>query len=196
MKKAVSATAVFIALSIFSSVSFCEDYLQFDNRIPDKPYFTIGDVIYSGKFASETSQDGVYYTCCRYIGFSDNSVRLRCEYEADDSLTMPHMPSESEVIIVPLDKKEKGYFSTYALPKTSSSAKVLPVKLVIGIYDRQKALITVSEYGLKHIPQRSGSTSYKKGTTSLLGDKPESLLDRESASTQEAPFASDLPFMQ
>jgi len=187
MKRVVLVSIFSIALNIFSSALFCENYLDFDSRIPDKSYFMIGDIIYEEKFESQNSLNGIYHVCYRYVGFSDDSVSFRSEYVADDNLSMPNVPPEMKTIIVPLDRQNKGYLSSRSLPKPPPEAKVSPVKLVISVYDRQKALISVSQYGLKHISQPLGSASYKKSSSSLLGQKQESRKEPEPFSMPELP---------
>jgi len=162
VNRAVRVLIFSAGIVMFSSLSFCESLLLLDSRIPDKTWFMIGDIIYEAGLEAQNSLEGSYQVSYRYIGFSDNAIRIRYEYTANDDFSKPHMPVETYTIVVPLDEEEKGYLSVPAFPKRPAKAKVLPIKLVIGIYDRQKALITVNEYGTKHISQRRASASYKK----------------------------------
>lgn len=163
--KRVGLTAVCCAIVImFSSSVCCESRLQVNSQVPSKPYFMIGDIIYTVRLDSQNSLDGTYSLCYRYIGFSDRRIRIRAEYLADDDFNRPHVPSEDTTIVVTFDEEEKGYLLVPALPKRPDEIRVLPLELVIGLYDRQKGLITVDEYGKQHISQRRPTASYKKST--------------------------------
>lgn len=162
MKRGVTIAIFFIVAVMFCSRLFCENMLLLDSQVPDKPYFMIGDIIYKARLESQNSLDGSYQVYYRYIGFSGKRVSIRSEYVADDDSHKPHVPPQSTTIVVAFDKEEKGHVLVPALPKRPHEVKVLPLELVIGIYDRQKQLITVSEYGKQHISQRRGSITYEK----------------------------------
>lgn len=169
MKQVVLIVLFLIVVIVSSPALFCENILLLESRIPDKPYFMIGDIIYEVKLESQNSLDGSYNIRYRYVGFSGNSVSISSEYTADDALTKLDTSPVIQTINVPFDNQEKGYLLVPALPQARPEIKVLPLKLVIGVYDRQKALITVNEYGLKHTSARRSSASYVKPSASSSG---------------------------
>ncbi|MBN3040732.1 MAG: hypothetical protein JW867_06355 [Candidatus Omnitrophica bacterium] len=142
---------LFVSISLFSENMsgnlFVDNITKVNEFVNSQRPLMIGDIIYRTKLAINDESYGYYWLKLRYIGYDSSQIKIRYEFSKDVPENEGKIYEEVSTLIMPLDEQEKTYIKIHQLPKLPEDATVPAKTLVVSVYDRDKSLIKVEEFG-------------------------------------------------
>ena len=147
MKKLSIFSVALLAVFILAQPLFCRNVTRVVEGINAKQPILHGELVYEDTVkvwhGSSYSYYNVKYT---YVGFQDDAIKVRHEYEVDDLSTSNGVRKSKSILTLPLDKYDRTFLRMHKIPRWPKETIIPDKRLDIVLNDRNNFAISVEEF--------------------------------------------------
>ncbi|MCQ9205634.1 MAG: hypothetical protein NG737_04910 [Omnitrophica bacterium] len=133
----------FLLASLCFNLAFADKNIRVIGGVNKIQPISPGEVIYDEILTIWSNSYSQYQVRYTYIGIEQNNIKIRYRYKIDEALARDGLETETDILLLPLDRYGKAYLELHALPRLSRRPTIPRKNLIITVDNKQRLNIVV-----------------------------------------------------